>query len=196
LEKTNPLQNVLIISGHPNLKSSRANRVILETLAASDLNAEIRYLDKLYASGAIDVASEQKRMEDAGVIVFQFPLYWYAAPAILKQWMEDVYTFGFAFGPEGSKLKGKTFLASTTVGSGEEKYAPSESKSSCKSIETFLRPLTELAKFSEMKALDPIYSFKMAYITGVHTDDDNHAMIQRAKAHAEKVITAIKNQAS
>jgi len=190
------LQNVLIISGHPNLKSSRANRVILETLAASDLNAEIRYLDKLYASGAIDVASEQKRMEDADVIVFQFPLYWYAAPAILKQWMEDVYTFDFAFGPEGSKLKGKKFLASTTVGSGEEKYAPSESKSSCKSIETFLRPLTELAKFSEMKALDPIYSFKMAYITGVHTDDDNHAMIQRAKAHAEKVITAIKNQAS
>ncbi|GAL26611.1 NAD(P)H oxidoreductase YRKL [Vibrio variabilis] len=46
-------------------------------------------------------------MIKADVIVLQFPFYWYSMPALLKKWMDDVFSFNFAYGPEGDKLKVK-----------------------------------------------------------------------------------------
>ena len=191
MKQNQNVSNILIISGHPNLEDSYANKLILDRLEASDLNTHIRYLDRIYANGACDVAQEQAHMRAADIIVFQFPLYWYAVPAIMKQWMEDVYTFGFAFGPDGSQLRGKKFIASVTVGGSAEKYKSAEIKENCKSIASFLKPVTELAKFSAMVPQEIIYTFQMAYIKGVH--EHENAVLDRAESHAEKLITAIKS---
>ena len=52
----------------------------------------------LYPDFKIDVAEEQKHLAAADRIILQFPFYWYSTPALLKQWQDDVLTYGWAFG--------------------------------------------------------------------------------------------------
>ncbi|XP_053904945.1 NAD(P)H dehydrogenase [quinone] 1 isoform X2 [Malaclemys terrapin pileata] len=44
-----------------------------------------------------DIVAEQKKLEAADLLIFQFPLYWFSVPAILKGWVERVFTQGFAY---------------------------------------------------------------------------------------------------
>ncbi|XP_072254325.1 NAD(P)H dehydrogenase [quinone] 1-like [Pyxicephalus adspersus] len=44
-----------------------------------------------------DIVEEQKKVEKADLIIFQFPLYWFGMPAIIKGWIERVLTLGFAY---------------------------------------------------------------------------------------------------
>ncbi|WP_145110334.1 NAD(P)H-dependent oxidoreductase (plasmid) [Cereibacter azotoformans] len=45
-----------------------------------------------------DVAAEQEKMRRADLLILQFPLWWFAMPAILKGWVDRVYAHGFAYG--------------------------------------------------------------------------------------------------
>ncbi|WP_342801475.1 NAD(P)H-dependent oxidoreductase [Nocardia sp. No.11] len=84
---------------------------------------------------APEVRAEQEKLLWADVIVFQFPLWWYSMPAILKGWVDRVFTYRFAYGVgehsdtrygerygEGT-LAGKRALLSVTVGGPEAHYA-------------------------------------------------------------------------
>ncbi|MFD7455431.1 NAD(P)H-dependent oxidoreductase [Kitasatospora sp. NPDC059827] len=71
---------------------------------------------------APDIAAEQEKLLWADAVVLQFPLWWFSVPAILKGWIDRVFTFGFAHGPavpppysEGA-LAGRRALLATTVG--------------------------------------------------------------------------------
>lgn len=45
-----------------------------------------------------DILREQEKLCAAELVVLQFPLWWYAPPAILKGWFDRVLVNGFAFG--------------------------------------------------------------------------------------------------
>ncbi|WP_438998434.1 NAD(P)H-dependent oxidoreductase [Variovorax beijingensis] len=45
-----------------------------------------------------EVAAEQAKLLWADTAIFQFPLWWYTMPAILKGWVDRVYAYGFAYG--------------------------------------------------------------------------------------------------
>ncbi|KAJ9610671.1 hypothetical protein H2200_005448 [Cladophialophora chaetospira] len=45
-----------------------------------------------------DVRAEQDKLLWADTVVFQFPLWWFAMPAILKGWVDRVFSCGFAYG--------------------------------------------------------------------------------------------------
>ena len=77
------MKNVLVISGHPNLKRSYANITILDELQKLIPNVEIRKLDELYPDYKFDIEAEQSALLKADVIVFQFPTYWYSCPGIM-----------------------------------------------------------------------------------------------------------------
>ena len=79
------MKNILIISGHPNLQQSTANRMILDELADRLPQAQIRRLDALYPDYRIDVDAEQQALLNADVIVWQFPFFWYSLPALPKK---------------------------------------------------------------------------------------------------------------
>lgn len=115
------MRNLLIISGHPNLKNSVANKVILAELAKSLPQAEIRLLDELHKNYAFNIQAEQEAVLKADVIVWQFPFYWYAMPALMKKWLDDVFHHGFAHGST-AKIGGKKLLLSITTGAPEEVY--------------------------------------------------------------------------
>jgi NAD(P)H dehydrogenase (quinone) len=45
-----------------------------------------------------DIAQEQAKLRWADAVIFQFPLWWYSMPAIMKGWVDRVYAYGFAYG--------------------------------------------------------------------------------------------------
>jgi NAD(P)H dehydrogenase (quinone) len=55
---------------------------------------------RAFADGAQspDVAAEQAKLDRADLVLFQFPLWWFTVPAILKGWFERVYAHGYAYG--------------------------------------------------------------------------------------------------
>lgn len=44
-----------------------------------------------------EVQEEQRKLREAELIVFQFPLWWYSVPAMLKGWIDRVFSAGFGF---------------------------------------------------------------------------------------------------
>lgn len=117
------MKNVLIISGHPDLRDdSFANKIILEDLATLLPEATFDDLGDLYPDYKIDVAAEQKKLVGADIIVLQFPIFWYSCPALLAKWMEDVFVRGFSHGSQGKALVGKKLVLSFTTGAPESAY--------------------------------------------------------------------------
>lgn len=181
------MSKVVVISGHPNLDESHTNKVVLEELSNKVESIDIRRLDTLYPDYQIDVEKEQAALIEADAVVFQFPYYWYSVPALLKKWIDDVFAFNFAFGPEGDKLKDKHFILSITVGGPEESYRPLGYNHF--TIEQTLHPLEQLAYLSGMNYQKPVYTHGMVYIPGVYNKlEDVQA---KARAHAERLAGRI-----
>jgi NAD(P)H dehydrogenase (quinone) len=56
-----------------------------------------------------DIRAEQAKLLAADTLVLQFPLWWYSTPAILKGWIDRVFTKGFAYGLRDPDHPGRTF---------------------------------------------------------------------------------------
>ncbi|MFC5448976.1 NAD(P)H-dependent oxidoreductase [Paenibacillus aestuarii] len=106
----------LVIVTHPNIKTSRVNRTWLNELSKHN-EITVHELYKAYPDENIDVAKEQQLIETHDRVIFQFPVFWYSAPFLLKKWFDSVLQYGWAFGPDGSKTAGKEFgVAISTYG--------------------------------------------------------------------------------
>ena len=177
----------LVILAHPDLASSVANNTIIEELKKSGHAITIRHLDSLYTDYTIDVAAEQAALLAADNIVFQFPLYWYSAPAALKNWLDKVLTFNFAYGPEGDKLKGKNLLISTTVGGPQEAYTPLGYNHF--KVTDLLLPFEQTSYLTGLNYLAPIFTHGCVYIPGVRNVKEE--VEERARNHAQRVVTLL-----
>jgi NAD(P)H dehydrogenase (quinone) len=77
---------------------------------------------------AADIKAEQEKLRWANVVIFQFPLWWFSLPAVLKGWIDRVFTTGFAYG--GGKwydqggLRGRKAMLSLTTGGPSTIYNP------------------------------------------------------------------------
>ncbi|MBV7532198.1 NAD(P)H-dependent oxidoreductase [Chitinophaga sp. sic0106] len=67
-----------------------------------------------------DITAEQEKVLWADLVIYQFPLWWFSMPAILKGWFDRVYTNGFGYGTGqrygGGKLAGKKGMLLITTG--------------------------------------------------------------------------------
>jgi len=45
-----------------------------------------------------ELKAEMEKVEWADLIIFNFPLWWFSLPAILKGWVDRVFAMGFAYG--------------------------------------------------------------------------------------------------
>ncbi|OOH91186.1 NAD(P)H dehydrogenase [Pasteurellaceae bacterium 15-036681] len=179
--------NVLIVSGHPNLAQSNANSIIIEQIKTNLGNVGVRDLGALYPTHQIDVATEQAELVKADVIVFQFPMFWYSVPAVLKSYFDDVLTYGFAYGSTGDKLHCKKVIFSFTVGGVEESYNGEEMHK----ISALTAPFYDLAKFSGMQWQEPVYSCGMLYLEGLLPAEVLPVVQAKAKEHADRLIKQI-----
>ncbi|WP_194437008.1 NAD(P)H-dependent oxidoreductase [Vibrio fluminensis] len=176
--------NVLVINGHPNLDKSFANAEILKLLEQrTDWNVAHA------ADFAGDIKTEQQRLLDAELVIVQFPLYWSTFPAVMKEWIDQVFTYGFAFGPDGSQLKGKKLLFSITAGATAESY--SETGFNFMPLENYQRSFEHAFKAAEMDILDTVVTFEMNAIP--EEGGDVEKTIALAHQHANQIIFAVKN---
>jgi glutathione-regulated potassium-efflux system ancillary protein KefG len=162
------MQNqILILFAHPALQKSRVNRVLITTVR--DL-PEVTFNDlyEAYPEFDIDVKHEQEMLIRNDIIVFQHPLFWYSTPAIMKEWADLVLEHGWAYGHEGSALRGKTFLSVITTGGREEAYQR-EGFSSF-TLRELLVPLEQTANLCGMRYLPPF----VVHGTHLMTDEKIH----------------------
>lgn len=115
------MKSVLLILAHPNLANSQVNKLLIEQLP-NDIDVTIHDLYECYPDGVIDIETEQELLRDHQSIVFQHPFYWYSSPSLLKEWLDLVLQFNFAYGPEGHALKGKNWLSVISTGAAEAAY--------------------------------------------------------------------------
>jgi len=47
-----------------------------------------------------DIMEEQRKLTQADLVIFQFPMYWCSVPGIMKGWIDRVLAPGYAFTPE------------------------------------------------------------------------------------------------
>ncbi len=146
---------ILIVIAHPYLKRSHANKQLLAEVSKLQ-QVVIDDLYERYADFHIDVKAEQKLLNKAKLVIFQFPIYWYNVPALLKQWQEVVLTRGFAFGhkDEDTMLKGKFCFAVVTAG--HKRLSYQDGGDDCYALEDFLRPLEQLAYHCDMHYYSPL----------------------------------------
>jgi len=108
-----------------------------------------------------DILAEQDKVAAAELIVFQFPLWWYAPPAILKGWFDRVLSNGFAYADglyfEQGLLRGKQALLSITTGATREELDADAGHTG--TLTEVLRPVAGgVIAFTGMTALPPFVS--------------------------------------
>lgn len=132
----------LIVLAHPNENSF--NGAVMETvknvLSAEQAETKVKDLYRMQwnpllsmtdlqqiYNGQIppDIATEQNDIRWADTLFFIYPIWWYEQPAILKGWLDRVFSHGFAYrmtenGMVEGLLKGKKAMVITTSGADKE----------------------------------------------------------------------------
>jgi NAD(P)H dehydrogenase (quinone) len=89
-----------------------------------------------------EIRTEMEKIEACDLMIWQFPLWWFGLPAMLKGWVDRVFAMGRVYG--GGKIyadgvfRGKKALLSLTTGGGPEAYLPGGFNGNIHSI---LRPI-------------------------------------------------------
>jgi putative NADPH-quinone reductase len=157
------MHSVVILS-HPSLERSRTHRALYEAIGGI-APVEVRHLESLYPGGGIEVAAEQARLEWAQRVVFQFPLYWYSSPPMLKRWMDEVLAFGWAYGPGGTHLAGKTLQLVISAGAPVREYR--SDGYNLFTIDELLRPFEVTARLTGMAYARPLVLYGAPNVPGM-----------------------------
>jgi NAD(P)H dehydrogenase (quinone) len=87
----------------------------LEEVNATELNGFAPHID-----------AEQQKVEWCDLMIWQFPLWWFSIPAILKGWVDRVFAMGRTYGGghfyETGVFTGKKAVLSLTTGGGPADY--------------------------------------------------------------------------
>ncbi len=141
------MARLLVYYAHPGHKYSHVNRdmarVAVETggLTFVDLYRDYPRFD-------IDINIEQERLMDHDVILFQFPIFWYSTPSMIKEWQDLVLEHGFAYGTGGDRLAGKQMMLAVTGAGPEDAYTQNGYQRY--PLRTFLTPLEQTAHLCKM----------------------------------------------
>ena len=112
----------LVIVTHPFIEESIINKTWIAELGEHPTVFEIHSLYKKYPTLEFDIEAEQSLLSDFDDIIFQFPIHWFSTPFALKKYIDEVFSFGWAFGPGGGKLAGKQIGFAVSTGGDKESY--------------------------------------------------------------------------
>jgi glutathione-regulated potassium-efflux system ancillary protein KefG len=116
-----------------------------------------------YPDFFIHAEQEQELLSEAELIVMQHPMYWYSGPSLLKEYLDVVYTEGFAYGTGGNALSGKYCLHALSTGGPEEAYSKDGYNNF--DMKTLLTPFEQTARLCKMKFLEPFVVFGSGGLT-------------------------------
>ncbi len=133
----------------------------------------VQDLYERYPDFNIDVGIEKDLLVQHDVVIWHHPFYWYSCPPLLKQWIDIVLEYGWAYGADGNALVGKTALNVLTAGGTRQVYCM-EGKNHYTVVE-FLRPFEQTARLCGMDYLPPFG------VMGTHrlTDEELEVHVQQ-----------------
>lgn len=169
---------IALIYAHPHPNRSRANRVLLDAARAVP-GLTVRSLYDTYPDFEIDVADERRLLTESDLIVWQHPVMWYTAPALLKLWFDTVLAHGWAYGEGGTALAGKSCLWVTTTGAPPAGYTPEGIHRHA--FDAFVPVMEMTARYCGMRWLDPIV------VHGAHQIGED-----TLQAHAARYVEALR----
>ena len=175
------MAEVLVIAAHPQLEHSRATRALMQ--AAARLPAgrvQVRDLYALYPDYYIDAAAEQAELLKARLVVWLHPVHWYSMPPLLKLWLDEVFSFGWAYGPGGRALAGKDLWLAASTGGPEASYRPDGYNRYF--FDAFLHPYDQTAALCGMRWLPPLL------LHGAHRASDAQIGAQ-ARQFSERLLS-------
>ena len=146
------MPKILILFAHPRLEKSRANISLIHQIPVVP-EITFRDLYELYPDFNIDIEAEKSLLLEHDIIIWHHPIFWYSCPPLLKQWIDMVLEFGWAYGPGGIKLAGKIIFNAITTGGPQESYSPAGHHRY--TISQFLAPFDQTATLCKMIYLPP-----------------------------------------
>ena len=185
------MTKVLLVVAHPNIENSIANKTIVEQFLKLHKDTELDELYKLYPDFKIDVKKEQEKLIKAEVVVLQFPMYWYNAPALMRQWFESVLSHGFAYGSKGKALEGKRLILSISTGAPLDTFK--EGGFQTYPIEDLTKGFHQLANLCSMKWEGFIATGGLTFFLK-DKPEEMKKMKQRLEKHAEELLAKIKGK--
>tara|TARA_Y100001001_G_C7999605_1_gene305781 strand:- start:182 stop:742 length:561 start_codon:yes stop_codon:yes gene_type:complete len=146
------LARALVVYAHPRHQTSRACRRLLD--AIRDLE-EVTLCDlyEEYPDFHINIGKEQQRLREHQLVVFLFPLYWYSAPSLLKEWQDRVLNFALddvpgRAGEEHDPLVGRMLWVVTSAGASFTSF--SEEGGNRHPLDAYLLPYEQTARVCGM----------------------------------------------
>ncbi|BEU28460.1 NAD(P)H-dependent oxidoreductase [Paraburkholderia sp. 22B1P] len=114
---------------------------------------------------APDIRAEQDKILRSDLVLFQFPLWWYSVPSIIKGWAERTLTHGFAYDDDhlwdAGLLRGKQAMLSFTTGASEEELLADSCYTG--SPQEFMRPFSGgVLQFVGFDVLPPFVAYAPA----------------------------------
>lgn len=145
----------LVIVSHPIPEQSVVIRA-LESVASNLPGVRVRNLETLYGhdTQAFNIQVEQEAYADVDRVVYLFPIHWFNLTPMLKAYLNQVWSYGWAFGPNGEALKGKTMQLVVSAGATEYTYSATGLIES--SMGQVLTPMKASALYVGMQYAEPM----------------------------------------
>ncbi|MEH2260767.1 NAD(P)H-dependent oxidoreductase [Nostoc sp.] len=104
-----------------------------------------------------EIEVEIQKVEWCDLMIWQFPLWWFSVPAILKGWVDRVFAMGRVYGSghiyETGRFRGKKAILSLTVGATKDAYLEDGFHGD---IHAILRPIQRgILQFTGFDVLSP-----------------------------------------
>jgi glutathione-regulated potassium-efflux system ancillary protein KefF len=151
------MADILVLAAHPQLEHSRVTRTLMRAAARAPggvSRIEVRDLYALYPDYWIDTAAEQAALAAARLVVWLHPVHWYSMPPLMKLWLDEVFAFGWAYGPGGQALRGKDLWLVASTGGPASSYRPDGYNRYF--FDAFLHPYEQTAALAGMRWLPPL----------------------------------------
>ncbi len=126
-----------------------------------DPNYFKQQIEEMYATeveGFVpELEIELQKLEWCDLMIWQFPLWWFSVPAVLKGWVDRVFTMGRVYGGgyiyETGRFQGKKAMLSLTLGGTKEHYLKDGFNGD---IQAILRPIQRgIFQFTGFDVLAP-----------------------------------------
>ncbi|WP_435606955.1 NAD(P)H-dependent oxidoreductase [Pseudomonas knackmussii] len=116
---------------------------------------------------AADIQGELDKLLWADLVIFNFPIYWFSAPAILKGWFDRVLVSGICYGGkrfyDQGGLAGKKALVTVTLGGRDHMFGEDAIHGP---LEDMLRPILRgTLAYTGMSVLPPFVAWHVPYIS-------------------------------
>ncbi|CAK8163234.1 NADPH dehydrogenase (quinone) [Candidatus Xenohaliotis californiensis] len=154
------MQTILLILGINPTNSSKGHyNHGLFNAAIVTLESKYHILTTAVAEDCI-IEKEIDKFKQADIVIYQYPIYWYMPPAVLKEYIESVFTYNIFFTENndgdyasGGLMNGKKFMLSTTWNSPAKAFENQKAFFSGKTPNDILLPMRKAHIYCGFKEL-------------------------------------------